>query len=330
MRRSRADRAGRALAAAVILLTLAVAPPAVAAQGVATEGAVFLVLPVGARNVGTGQATVAATNGTEALWANPAGLGWQARREIGIHHAQLFAGTGTALAGVVPVRRAGTFAASVYLVNYGEQEITDGGGAIGRIAPANVVWAATYAAPLSRALSVGLTFKVVQFTLGCSGSCPDVSTFNASTSAVDLGAQWRVAGRDDIVLGAAVRHLGLRLQVKDEAQSDPLPTRVDVGAWWRVRAVERAVSDVQVRVGVGGHAAASAGAPSLRLGAEARYRDRFFVRAGYAGGDGEGTGPAIGLGAVFERLQLDLARSFGGIAADAGQAPFHFTLRFVF
>src|SRR5688500_16375073 len=78
---------GRVLAAD--LLT-GLANARAAAQDFATEGALFLLLRVGARAVGIGQATAAAIEGSEAVWWNPAGLARQAKRELAIHHSEPF------------------------------------------------------------------------------------------------------------------------------------------------------------------------------------------------------------------------------------------------
>jgi hypothetical protein len=67
--------------------------------------------------------------------------------------------------------------------------------------------------------------------------------------------------------------------------------------------------------------------PAVRLGAELGLQKQLYLRAGYASGTGEATGPAIGLGFVRGALSIDFARVFGGFSSDAGQPPTFLTLR---
>ncbi|HEX6051360.1 MAG TPA: hypothetical protein VFZ21_18905, partial [Gemmatimonadaceae bacterium] len=84
--------------------------PARAQAGLAEEGALFLLLPVGARSVGLGQAVVADRSGSEAVWWNPAAIGAATRREAAIHHSQSVAGTGDVVTVVVPSSLLGVLA----------------------------------------------------------------------------------------------------------------------------------------------------------------------------------------------------------------------------
>src|SRR3954471_19297470 len=106
---------------AVIAVILA-AQVAHAQTGLATEGALFLLLPVGARSVGMGQAVVADRPGTEAVWSNPAAIGAATHREAAIHHSQSVAGTGDAVTILVPSSLLGVLALSVNIFDYGEQQ----------------------------------------------------------------------------------------------------------------------------------------------------------------------------------------------------------------
>src|SRR5688500_19637550 len=100
----------RLSASAALALALATAFPAARAQ---SEAAIFLLLPVGARTLGQGQATVASETGSEAVWANPAGLARQTTREIAIHHSTTLADTGYAHHYVSPARSTGVMAISI-------------------------------------------------------------------------------------------------------------------------------------------------------------------------------------------------------------------------
>ena len=71
-------------------------------------------------------------------------------------------------------------------------------------------------------------------------------------------------------------------------------------------------------------------APAGRLGADAIWRKRVHLRAGYAFDASDGSGPAVGLGIDTGSLVFDIARIFDGFSADAGQAPTYFSLRYLF
>src|SRR5215470_567552 len=115
MRPFRSSRAFFALGGAVLF---AAAEVAHAQTGLATEGALFLLLPVGARSVGMGQAVVADRPGSESVWWNPAAIGAATRREAAIHHSQSVAGTGDAVTIVLPSSLLGVLALSVNIFDY--------------------------------------------------------------------------------------------------------------------------------------------------------------------------------------------------------------------
>jgi hypothetical protein len=336
-RRSR-DRIRRFLLACV---TTVVLPGHLAAQATfAQEGALFLLVPVGARAVGMGQAIVADRPGSEAVWWNPAALASADKREAAVHHSQSLIGTGDAISLVWPASLLGVLTASVNIVDFGEQEQTVGGPgappAPGRLIPRGLVLAGTYATEIGKHLSAGITYKLVQFRVDCSGACGVDDELNASTSALDFGLQVIPLTRLPLVLAASVRNVGLKLQVNDNPQSDPLPRRLQVGALYEIVPPEDLVRDVVVRMTLDVVDELEFGNPSVHLGTDLAYRQRAHLRAGYAFRDAQGGsgpaygGPALGLGLVAGSFTFDIARVFGGVSADAGQSPTFFSLRFLF
>src|SRR5690242_8382600 len=111
------------VALATLGAALAFAPSAARAQDGA-EG-VFLLLPVGARAVGMGEAVVAQQGGSDALWWNPAAVGATRQHEIAIHHSETVVGQGNALAAVLPFAHVGTFGVSLNVLDLGRQAATD-------------------------------------------------------------------------------------------------------------------------------------------------------------------------------------------------------------
>ena len=234
MRRSRSRaRLGATLAAGLIAAGGWSAVP-VAAQNVSAgvEGGAFLLLPVGAKATALGQAATADGGSSEAVFWNPAGLATLARGEFALHHYDAFFGSGDAVVIAVPSSRFGSFAFTAYLVNYGDLAVTRadlGPEPVGQISPRNLALMASYATDVTGGVAIGLTYKLVQFRVDCTGDCSRVPTATGTTNAVDVGLRYDASGWLPVVFGVTVRNLGFPLQVNNRSQEDPLPTRVVVG-----------------------------------------------------------------------------------------------------
>lgn len=324
MRRSRSS---------AFLLLLALSASARNAQAQTTpavEGGAFLLLPVGARATGLGQAAVADGGSTEALYWNPAGLSMITRSEGAIHYYDrgIF-GTGTALVLALPASGFGVFTVGAYLVDYGEDEVRPGPGPpIGKILTRNVALQAAFATEIAFNVSAGIGYKLVQFRVDCSGDCGSVPTAVGTTHAIDVGVRYDMPTWP-VTVGVALRHLGFKLQVNNQAQADPLPTRLVIGVAAgvvRPRAgVDgldvRVLADVQSVVGRGGSQAAP------MVGVDAGVRDVVRIRGGYAFMEGQARGPSVGLGIHSGRVSLDIARMFASQDDLGEREPMHLSVR---
>lgn len=297
-----------------------------------SEGSLFLLLPTGAQAVGMGQAMVAAKPGSEGIWWNPASTAEQDKRELAIHHSQTVAGTGDALTFVLPTRSYGTTALSLNILDLGEQDVTDGNGVVvGKILPRDVVFAGSYAANMTKRLTAGLNYKVVQIRTDCSGECSSVGAEVKSSRAVDLGAQYDVEVGAPLTFGAAIRNLGGRVNSRETNHSNPLPTQVEVGAEYRLKFIEHYVKDVELRAAGSFVNTRKLGGNSVRFGTDVTYQGNLHLRAGYVGHDRRGsTSAALGFGLQSGAFAFDIARTFGGLPADAGQSPVYVSLRYLF
>ena len=331
-RRSSGTHLTRARALSLALALFAFIASPAAAQKPATEGALFLLLPIGARTVGMGQAVVADQPGSEAVWWNPAAIARSDRREIAIHHSQTIIATGDAVSLVVPSALLGVIAIGANIVYYGREEVRDTVNTVGVLIPQNIVYAATYATPVAKRFSAGISYKIVQLRLDCSGGCAGIPTVSASSSALDAGVQASLIGLAPATVGISIRNVGPRLQVNDQSQSDPLPTRIQAGVAPSIPQVHRAAPELDMRVNADLLDDVKFRAPSLRVGSSIGYRDRAFARVGYVfdRGDGEGDGPAFGLGVVAGNLVFDIARIVRGLSAESGQPPTYVSLRYLF
>ncbi|HEX9565935.1 MAG TPA: hypothetical protein VF981_18290 [Gemmatimonadaceae bacterium] len=315
-------------------LALAAAAHAAAAQGtVGTEGGAFLLRPIGARAVGTGLAVVAGRDGPESLWWNPAAIAWVTQRELALHHSQDFFATGDAVTLIIPSNLLGVFGIAADLQNFGEQENTSDPStpSTGTILTRSFVLSGSYATTVGDRTAAGVAFKVVQMRVDCTGPC-DFPNEVAQTFAVDAGAQVELGRDRRFVLGASLRNLGLALQVEDSQQSDPLPSRIQLGVLYRYPLPDRYAADAALNLSADVVDGLRIGRPLPRLGVEFAWQERAFVRGGYVFESriAEAGGPTLGLGFIRGGLVLDLARVFTGFSADAGQAPTYLSVRFGF
>jgi len=326
-----------AVALVALATNLTVAFEAAAQKDNFTAG--FLVQPIGARSVGHGEAGVADTTlGTEGLWWNPAGMARMRKREFGVHHAQTFQGNTDFLGVAYPSKALGTIAASVFLVNLGDQERTDSvGNTIGQLTNRYYVLSAGYATPVGRRFSAGLTAKRVLVRFLCSGCLQSDLNVNTigSANALDLGAQYILSFKSPIVIGASVRNIGQDLQTKDAAQADPLPRVIQVGVQGQVplAVLKKNMATLDVRADV--FTSPAYVTPSIRVGADLSYKDLYTIRAGYkhiGPNDGTEGGLTAGVGLKYNSVQFDLARRFDATAnsglGESG-APTYISLRYV-
>ena len=310
--------------------------PAARAQGssAGVEGGAFLLLPVGARAVALGQAATADGGSSEAVFWNPAGLASLARGEFAVYHYDAFFGSGDAIAIAVPSSRLGTFAVTAYLVNYGDLAVTRadlGPEPVGQISPRNVELMASYATDVGP-LAAGISYKLVQFRVDCTGDCSNVPTAAGTTHAVDLGVQYAFGGWRPVVVGVSLRTLGCNLQVNNRAQADPLPARLSVGVSAQVVRPAAGVEGVDARVlaDVQGTVLEGPLTTVTLVGVESGVGSTLRLRFGYAFLNSNARGPSLGFGVRFGSIAFDLARTFNA-AQDVGDTePVQFNFRVVF
>ena len=305
-------------------------------QDVNNAGALFLALPVGAAAVGMGQtATAASGHGEVAFW-NPAGLATLSDDEFALHTATLVAGKSSVLGAYFPSRGIGVLGGAVYLVDYGDLPRTDiDGNTIARLAARNFEFMASYATNLAGSVVFGVSYKLVQFRVDCSGDCSNLPAGAGTTHAIDLGGQFRVGPGGPLRIGVALRNVGFRLQVQNQAQADPLPTRLAIGALYEVHfhPAEGATldqtfdlklaADVDSPWGQGGQS-------ETRVGFDVGYQKLVRVRAGYAFVQDGLSGPSVGLGIESGSIGVDLARAFLTGSDLQADSPTFFSFRVTF
>ena len=296
-----------------------------------SEGALFLLLPVGARAVSLGRVVTALESPEAAFW-NPAGLAGVDENQVVLFRGDHVAGTATAFSGVWAGANAGTLGVSYLLLDAGELDQRDeNGNFTGTITIRNHLAVASAATRIFQHLNAGLSFKLIQFRLSCRGICPDAGTA-ATTWAVDAGMQANIVDR--LRVGAMLAHLGPRLQVRNAEQADPLPARIRLSATYDVL---RAVTDTDALSGWVGmeiqDRLRDPGSMSVYFGSELRAGrdDAISLRAGYVISElGQEEGTRVGLGLDYERFELSIAKSLAVSNLTGETEPVHVTFAITF
>lgn len=317
--------AGRALAFASLMVCLW----ADVSNAQANSGALDLLLPIGARATALGTAFVA-EQGSEAIWWNPAGMARLTKPDFALDHFETVFIKGDAVALVFPVPKVGAFGVSARLFNYADVPSLDSSGVqTGNLLNRTVVLGATFAAPFGPNVTAGVTYHLYQGRSDCSGSCiSDAFT----TSALDAGVQLRPFPSQPLVLGVQLRNFGPSIQVRDKPQSDPLPSRLHIGASYDP-SFKQFPTDLRLRATAEVVTTPSLQLPEFRLGAQIGYvsaQSTLLARAGYVyqpSVESAATGPSVGLGLAQGRVSLDLTRVFETFSSGLGTPPTYISIR---
>jgi len=252
-----------------------------------TTGADFLLMPVGARPDGMGQAFSAVADDLYALSFNPAGLGGISRPEIGYGRTDFVAGLHYDFLGLaLPLGDPGVF--GLGYVSLG----TD---------PFNST--ADTSAPLvsssDTALLAAWGKTLLPFQLGAAFKYIDrqIAGTHGTGFAFDAGLRFIPPGLDQLTLSASVLNLGPGVQF---ASSEPLPTVFDGGAAWRV------LNQTAHSLTLAGDYVSNQASQTqeYRLGLEYWFQGMLAGRAGYVF-NSTVEGPSAGFGFKTDFLELD-------------------------
>jgi hypothetical protein len=301
-----------------------------AQTGQPVEGALWAIVPTGARAVGMGQAVAATAEGVEALWWNPALIA-RGNRELafGIQNGIGSTVADASVGFVYPIRHVASFGINLRYIDEGETPGTLNDIQVGSMRTSDRVLTGTFAAPFGDRLALGMSLKIISINFDKTGIVPNAPPGKPVSGGIDVGGQYIVTKDSLVVIGAAVRNVGIPLQVNDVAQADPLPSRADVGIEFKPRLRDypevgiRIATDVITRLTGGG-------GPGYRLGGEASWIKRYFARAGYIVNGETGSGPTFGVGASFARWRIDFAQFSNDLGAATGQKPTFLSARYVF
>ncbi len=233
--------ASRRLIAALVALVFGGMLTTAAHGQVAQSSALFLRIEPDSRAAGMGNAGVATADNANAMFWNPAGLGFQESSQAGLTHANWLPEFNANLfyeylVGTYHVDGVGTFGGNVQYLNLGETEIRDAqGNQLGVANSYQLATAVSYGRTVSERLSLGTSLRFVYSKL-TSGAREGTGEGNASTVATDISALYRSApfslGGADATFstGLNISNLGGTLNFNSNSPSkDPIPASFRFG-----------------------------------------------------------------------------------------------------
>jgi hypothetical protein len=153
----------------------------------------------------------------------------------------------------------------------------------------------------------------------CAGACGQ-EAFKATTHAVDFGVQVDPKFVRYLSVGAAVTHAGLKLQVNTAAQAAVTPARLKLGAAYELMHLFAPDTTTELWASLDGTSAWHAGVESqVGAGLELSLDRTLYVRGGWASGTGRGTGGSLGIGFLYQRFDVSVAKSF--VSASSDESP---------
>lgn len=286
-----------------------------------------LLVPVGARASALGGA-VTARAGADAVFRNPAGLAALSGTQFVIHHSDdTTVDVQVDAFSLLFTPFSSTLGISYQLFDRGEIETTDASGQrTGELRLRDHLVVASFALPLTEGLSAGLNYKVFQQRIDCTGLCGSQENV-ATTQAADMGVRYRPPWHPALELGLAVVNAGFALQVINVEQSDRFPGRIHFGVVYDLLASAPVNGDVALRLALDARdRLEDPGSPMVAWGLELDVQEAVFLRAGYAPGEGLGTGVAVGLELRYERFNIGVSRSSSNSLLEADEEPFQISL----
>lgn len=170
-----------------------------------TSGADQLLIPVGARSIGTGGAFLANTVGVESIYFNPAGLAGVSRTEVMFSYMNYIADINVSyFTAGFSLGDIGSFGLSFKTIETGDIPVTtvespDGTGS--DFSPSFFTAGLTYSKQVTDILRAGATVKFIN---------ESILATNARGVALDFGVQYRFAG--NLALGVAIKNLGSNMK----------------------------------------------------------------------------------------------------------------------
>ncbi len=179
----------------------------------------FLKIPIGARPSGMGEAYTALADGVDAIYFNPAGLGWVIHPEIQATHAIWFADVSYDFLGYIQPTSIGTFGVGVQYVYMDKMYKISEGVEEGKFSVYDSLGIISYGTCLGEKFSLGLNVKGLQ--------CK-IDTQKAGAVASDVGVLFCTNREgNSFSMGIVGQNLGSKMKFIDEEEY--LPENIKLG-----------------------------------------------------------------------------------------------------
>jgi hypothetical protein len=225
----------------LIVICMVALPTALQAASVSQATLLFLKIAPGARPAGMGEAFVAIADDASATWWNPAGLGFQHKREMTMMYVKWLPQFNLSdlyyafLSGVYEVPEWGTFGGNIIFLNLGETERTDAqGNPLGTFSSYEIAVTGSYGSLINENLSMGVSMKLAYSSLSPFGAGEEAGSGTATAVAADLGLLYHTPFFTGLSLGANLSNMGPKVSYIDRAQADPLPTTLKAGFAYKI------------------------------------------------------------------------------------------------
>lgn len=289
------DRIKKMLALLFGFVVIANAAAVAQEKRAGTNAASELLIPVGARYIGTGGASIASVEGIEAIYWNPAGLNRSSHSANAMFsYMRYIADINVSFVAVsANFTGFGTLGFSIKSLDLGEinvttEDVPDGNGAT--INPQFTTIGLTYSRALSDRVHVGATMNVISET---------IDRASANGFALDAGVQYSDLGQiNGLSIGVTVKNIGPAIQYEGSGllrqaqpdnidrgstplqivtQKDELPTVLELGLAYALPLGNNAklnltstYQDNNFQENIG------------KVGAELSLRNMLFLRGGYS------------------------------------------------
>lgn len=319
---------------------------------IGTAAASELLIPVGARDLAMGGASIATTMGSDAIYWNPAGLGRMESSAEGLFSSMSYIADIQVNYGAVAVNFGGfgTVGVSIKALDFGAIPLTtndDPENRFGRTySPTFITFGLSYSRAFTDAITAGGTIKLVS---------EQIARVSGSALAVDIGVQYHnVAGFQGLHLGVVLKNIGPQMSFdgtgllrratssdgrrpeqfyKSVPASFELPSMVEIGLAYSAN-----VGENMNYVVSGAFANNNLGLDGYRFGGELGYnlgKARVYARGGMetspTGADDLYIfGPTFGLGLFYSTVGVDITIDYAYRQVDYFDSNNMFTIKFGF
>ncbi len=303
------------------------------AEPSSTEGALTLLLPIGARGIGMGRA-VTTSAGAESVFWNPAGLARLEGGSFTVYRGNHLAGEATGFSVILGKQPLGAVGISYQLLDLGDIDSRDGeGNYLGSISFRDHLAIISFGLQILPRLDTGINFKIFQSRITCRGQCSDAGV-TGTAYALDAGAQGEPFTQIPLRFGLLLAHMGPNLQLINIEQADPLPTRLRAAVSYEALRHFTEMPGVELWITAELEDRwKDLGDPILYFGGElsAGEEDFFFIRAGYGQQQsGQTAGASVGLGLRYQKFDLGIAKRVSGSSLTGESEPVHISFGVVF